>query len=290
MIVLGADVGGTSMRLALFTDGEELARVEAPGVTMRGGEGAALAARLGDLARPLLARAGATRADAFVVGAAGTGREAERGELERALDRQRLAWKVIVTTDAELARAAAFKGSPGVLLTAGTGSIAVGLDQQGTLLRAGGLGWRMGDQGSAYWLGTRGLQAVGAMHDRVGQVTHLAEGLCARAGVAGIAGLVRWSVNATTAEVAALGPAVVASADRGDPVAMGIVQEGVDLLARLALAAGGATLPVALSGGLLAPGRALRERVVRELTERHNVKVNPVAVDPCRGAPVLAGE
>lgn len=289
MIVLGADVGGTSIRVALFVDGDEQARVEAPGGAMRAGQGAALAARLAELARPLLSRAGVVRADAFVVGAAGAGREAEQGELGRALERQRLAWKAIVTTDAELARAAAFGGGPGVLLTSGTGSIAIGVDASGTLSRVGGLGWRMGDQGSAYWLGARGLQAVGAMHDRVGPVTHLAESLCAAAHVAGIAGLVRWSVDATTAEVAALGPAVVESADRGDQVALGIVRDAVDLLARLALAAGGGQVPVALSGGLLAPGRALRERVARELSERHKVSVNRAAVDPCRGAPILAG-
>lgn len=289
MIVLGADVGGTSARVALFVDGIERARVQSAGGAMRAGEGTLIAAQLGDLARPLLSREGVVRADAFVVGAAGAGREAERHELERALDRQRLAWRVTVTTDAELARAAAFAGGPGVLLIAGTGSIAVGVDGQGTLTRAGGLGWRMGDQGSAYWLGARGLEAVGAMHDRIGPVTHLAESLCGRAHVAGIAGLVRWSVLASTAEVASLGPAVVESADRGDPVAIGIVQEAVELLSRLALAAGGAKLPVALSGGLLAPGRALRDRVARELAERHKVTVNLGAVDPCRGAPILAG-
>jgi N-acetylglucosamine kinase-like BadF-type ATPase len=107
--------------------------------------------------------------------------------------------------------------------------------------------------------------------------------------VAGIAGLVRWSVNAGTAEVAALGPAVVDSADRADPVALGIVTEAVELLARLALAAGGDRLPVALAGGLLALGRPLRDRVVEELAGRHHVTVMTAAVDPCRGAPVLAG-
>lgn len=289
VIVLGADVGGTSARVALFVDGTERARVESPGGAMRAGEGHVLAARLGESARPLLSREGVVRADAFVVGAAGAGRDAERNELAQALERQRLAWKVMVTTDAELARAAAFDGGPGVLLIAGTGSIAIGMDEHGVLTRAGGLGWRMGDQGSAYWLGARGLEAVGAMHDRIGPVTHLAESLCARAGVAGIAGLVRWSVVAGTADVAALGPAVVESADRGDSVALAIVQEGVELLARLALAAGGARFPVALSGGLLAPGRALRDRVARELVERHRFEVRLTAVDPCRGAPVLAG-
>jgi glucosamine kinase len=286
--VLSADLGGTSVRVVLYEDDTELARAEGPGGPMRGGQGAAVASRLAALARPLLSRAGIARADAFVVGASGAGREAERRELEHALDTERLAWKVLATSDAELARAAAFGGGPGVLLIAGTGSIAISVDGEGRQQRAGGLGWRLGDQGSAHWLGLRALEAVGAMHDRVGASTHLTEALCVAARVQGIAGLVRWSTAASVADVASLGPVVVETADRGDPVAQEIVQQGVTLLGRLAHAVGAGTLPVALSGGLLAPGRSLRERVARELADRYSAEVHLAPVDPCRGGPALA--
>jgi N-acetylglucosamine kinase-like BadF-type ATPase len=254
---------------------------------MRLGHGEALAAALADLARPLLARSGVVRADVFVVGASGAGREAERLELHAALDAQRIAWQVIVTTDAELARAAAFEGEPGVLLIAGTGSIAIVGDTDGTTRRVGGLGWRMGDQGSAHWLGVQGLIAVGAMHDQLGPPTHLTEALCAKAGVSGIGGLVRWSTTASPAEVAALGPTVVAAADERDLVAEGIVTTGVEWLVRLAESAGAGRLPVALSGGLVSPGRPLRERACNALTAR-GIRVEMHPIDPCRGAPVLA--
>jgi len=195
-----------------------------------------------------------------------------------------------VTTDAELARAAAFAGAPGVLLIAGTGSIAVARDARGHSKRVGGLGWRMGDQGSAHWLGARALEAVGAMHDGLGEVTHLAESLCAAAHVAGIGALVRWSVTATPTQVAALGPAVLHTADSGDKIAVEIREAAVDALARLAVSAGGGVLPVALSGGLLAPGRPLRDRVTAALEGRHRATVLQRAIDPCRGAPVIAAE
>src|SRR5690606_28505354 len=195
--VLSADLGGTSVRVVLYVDRDERGRAEAPGGPMRTGQGTEIAARLASLARPLLSREGVVRADAFVVGAAGAGRESERTELERALSEERIAWQVMVVTDAELARAAAFEGGPGVLLIAGTGSIAIGADAQGRVTRVGGLGWRLGDQGSAHWLGARALEAIGAMNDRIGPVTHLAERIPAAVGVAGIAGLVRWSTTAT---------------------------------------------------------------------------------------------
>jgi glucosamine kinase len=290
MIIVGADVGGTSSRVVVYHDDTERGRAEGPGSPMRLGQGNHLAAALAEMARPLLMRGRTVRADALVVGAAGAGREGERAELQLALEQQRLAWRVIVTTDAELARAAAFGGAPGVLLIAGTGSIAVARDVRGQSRRVGGLGWRMGDQGSAYWLGARALEAVGAMHDGLGSVTHLAESLCTAATVAGIAGLVQWSTTATAAQVAALGPAVLDCATAGDQVAMHLRDAAVEALAQLAMAAGGGQLPVAMSGGLLAPGRPLRDRVAAALEKTHRATVIHRAVDPCRGAPVLARE
>ncbi|MDX2207408.1 MAG: BadF/BadG/BcrA/BcrD ATPase family protein [Gemmatimonadales bacterium] len=287
MIVLGADVGGTSSRVVLFHDGQARGRAEGAGGPMRAGHGEQLAATLAALARQLLLRAGATRADTYVVGASGTGREAERFALEAALDQERVAWKVIVTTDADLARAAAFAGEPGILLIAGTGSIAVVRRADGTDRRVGGLGWRMGDQGSGYWIAIRALTAVGAMHDQLGSPTRLMEGLCTAAAVAGIGGLIRWSTTATTAEVAALAPIVVATADHGDAVAIEIVDEAVGWLVRLAVAAGAKQLPVALSGGLLAPDSTVRRRLRDDLrTEGISVVDRPI--DPCEGAPYLA--
>ena len=290
MIVLGADLGGTTARVALYVDDTERARVEGIGGPMRLGLGGRIAAKLAELARPLLSRSSTARADVFVVGAAGAGRDAERDELREALERERVAWRVVVTGDGELARAAAFRGGPGVLLVAGTGSIAVALDREGRGRRVGGLGWRMGDQGSGYWLGVRALEAIGAMHDGTGPATHLAEAVSGVTGTAGIAALVRWSTTATVAEVAALAPAVIAAADRGDRVAEGIAAAAAEALARLAVAAGAGPLPVAIGGGLLAAGRPLHGRVREELVRRHQVEVLAGAIDPCRGAPVLARE
>lgn len=287
MNVLGADLGGTSGRVVLYTDGHERARAEGSGGPMRAGLGETIARRLAELARPLLTREGIVRADTFVVGAAGAGRDTERFELQTALERERLAWKILVTTDAELARAAAFGGEQGVLVIAGTGSMAISRDATGTLRRVGGLGWRMGDQGSAYWLSSRALEAVGAMHDHLGPSTRLAEALSAAVKVPGLAALVRWSTTASPAEVAALGPVVVHCADQGDAVAAEMVNHAVEWLARIAVAAGGTDTPVAMSGGLLSPGRPLRSRLLHALTER-GVKVETMPVDPCRGAVVLA--
>jgi hypothetical protein len=64
----------------------------------------------------------------------------------------------------------------------------------------------------------------------------------------------------------------------------------VNALVQLAVAAGAGRLPVAMSGGLLAPDRPLRDRVTAALEQKHGAKVIRRAIDPCRGAPFLARE
>ena len=127
VIVLGADLGGTSTRLVLYDDGHERGRSEGPGGAMRAGLGESIARRLAEFARPLLSREGIVRADTFVVGAAGAGRDTERIELQAALERERLAWRVMVVTDVlnSRRRRQHSAGGAGVLVIAGTGSIAI---------------------------------------------------------------------------------------------------------------------------------------------------------------------
>jgi len=68
------------------------------------------------------------------------------------------AGRVAAVSDVELAHAAAFGGGPGLLLVAGTGSIAVARDRRGRWRRAGGWGQLLGDEGSGFWIGRAALR------------------------------------------------------------------------------------------------------------------------------------
>lgn len=63
-------------------------------------------------------------------------------------------------SDAELAWLSRFDGRAGVLLIAGTGSVAVAGGGRGPLRRAGGYGPLLGDEGSAFWIGREGLKRL----------------------------------------------------------------------------------------------------------------------------------
>jgi glucosamine kinase len=82
---------------------------------------------------------------------------------------------VHVTTDFDIALETAVGEAPGVVLIAGTGSSAYGRNAEGRKVRAGGYGPWIGDEGSAYDVGRRAVEAVAHARDGLGPVTLLAE-------------------------------------------------------------------------------------------------------------------
>jgi N-acetylglucosamine kinase-like BadF-type ATPase len=198
LLAVGADVGGTWMRVATRRSGQRSVRV----INHRD--------RVRDLRsffRKLWRRHGWARADvgALVVASRGIWTVAERRRLAHRL--RGLAKQVLVLSDAQAALLGALGARSGILVLSGTGSIVVGRDGRGRWQRAGGMGPLLGDEGSAFWLGREWLRATTAGEDF----------LPARR-------LVR-SAN-PVARIAGLAPRVVQQARRGDPRARRIVKTG----------------------------------------------------------------
>jgi N-acetylglucosamine kinase-like BadF-type ATPase len=143
----GADIGGTWLRLCVLAEGEKPLRFRAP---LRPGERPALAIA------SALKSLGIARVDSLTVGARGFWRPSEKAALRRSLSR--VCRRSRVLSDIELAHWAAFAGSAGVLLCAGTGSAAFARDGGGMSLREGGLGPLLGDEGSGFWIGRQWLR------------------------------------------------------------------------------------------------------------------------------------
>jgi N-acetylglucosamine kinase-like BadF-type ATPase len=80
-----------------------------------------------------------------------------------------------VATDYEIALEAAVGSGPGVVLIAGTGSVAYGRNVKSETARAGGYGPWIGDEGSAFEIGRRAVSAVARTRDHDAPVTLLAE-------------------------------------------------------------------------------------------------------------------
>ena len=293
-VYLGVDAGGSHTTVVL-ADAElrVLARVEGPASAMRPGGGGKSAAVIADTTRRAALQAGvALPAQWMGVGAAGAGRDIEQQELEEALLATDLAGEVRVVSDGEAALRSAFGTEPGMLISAGTGSIAYARDAGGRLHRAGGYGWQMGDEGGGYWMGRRALAAAGAQRDGRGEGSTLGSRLLGALGLRDFDDLVRWAATATPPQVASLAPHVVSAAAEGERVAQAIIHEGAGALGDLVRVLlsrfpNAGPVPLATGGGLLRPESPLLTAL------RSNLAGDPVAlahrpVDPALGALSLA--
>src|SRR5947209_10675544 len=236
-VFLGADAGGSHSTVVIGSPTKILGRADGPGAAMRPGGAAGSAAVLAETARRAAAQAGIELpGDAAVVGAAGAGRRQEQAELEAALVEAGVARRVRVLPDGEVALTTAFARGPGVLVNAGTGSIAYARAPDGKIHRVGGYGWQLGDEGGGYWLGRRALDLAGRAHDGRGEGSTLLARLLAALGLQRFDDLVRWATTATPAQVAALALHVLNAAKEGEAVAQHAVTDAARELAGLALA------------------------------------------------------
>jgi glucosamine kinase len=291
--LVGADVGGSKTAVAVSIDGEIVGRAEGPGAAVRPGRALASSSTIVEVVRRALSAAGKLTGDTLVVGAAGAGRETEREELRTALRSENLVSHVVVTTDIEIALSAAFADGPGIVVSAGTGSVAVGRDRTGKRHRIGGYGWQMGDEGSGYAIGRASLGAVSRAVDGRSPPTALSDRLLQATRSADFDSLVRWAAGASPAEVASLAPHVLAVAAEGDTLAKGIADYAARELSQLAICLVpkmeiDPPIPVAVTGGLLSQDQPLRRALLAKLREESVFAPTQSPVDAVAGALRLA--
>lgn len=263
-VLLGVDSGGSHTAVVVGdAQGRVMARAEGPGSAMKPGGAERSAAVIQDVARRAIAQAKLELPTTLaLVGAAGAGRAPERAELAAALVAAGVARRVDVRGDVEIALAAAFGTGSGIMLNAGTGSIAYARTPDGRLHRAGGYGWQLGDEGGGYWLGRRALAAAARAQDGLEESSTLLERLLVALGLQHFDDLIRWTATATPAQVAALAPHVLNAAREGEMVAQRAVHDAGVELSRLVAALAGhftdeGTVRVTTAGGLLRPGSPL---------------------------------
>ncbi len=296
-VLIGVDGGGTRTRVLLTDfDGNELAHGDGPPTLVDPDKPEESAILLDAIVRRTVDDAGVPRPVAAMwAGLAGAGRESVRERLRATLNEisRDLLRALDVGTDVDAAIFDAFGDGPGIALIAGTGSVVLVNAPDGRRIKVGGWGVQLGDEGSGYALARDALRGVLWAHDGRGPATALTE-LLGDLGLDQPDELIDWASKARKREVAALAPRVVEIADRGDAVAEALRADAVGELRRMLASAltrlGDARKDVeevALVGGLVKPGRALRkdvERVVAEL----GLRVVTEDVVPERGAARLA--
>lgn len=296
-LVAGVDGGGTRTRVLLLArDGATAGRAEGSAALVRPDHPAAAARVVADTVRRAAAGAGVTLPlPAVWTGLAGAGRASVRRALEAALRDERIARAVRVGTDVEAAFHDAFGTGAGIVLVVGTGSVVLGAAQDGRRLQVGGWGGVMGDEGSGYHIGVSALRAIARAADGRIPPTALTAAVLDHLGIACPRELPAWAESATKADVAALAPFAIRTARSGDAGAQAVVQRALNALddqlsaaiRQLFRSASDNPPPVALTGGLIAPGGPLRDDL-EHLVASAGGRLFPRAVTPERGAARLA--
>lgn len=202
--------------------------------------------------------------------------------------------RVVLTGDVVTAYAGALGLRPGVVVAAGTGAVALAV-APGAIARSDGWGHLLGDAGSGYWIGRRGLEVALRAHDGRGGSALLA-GLaeCHVGPLDALPSRIEAHVN-PAASVAAFARQVAEAARRGDEISRSIWAEAAAELAASAAACArrllpaGEPVPVSWSGGLFAADDLLLEPFLGRLAALLPDAVpRPPVGDALAGAALLA--
>jgi glucosamine kinase len=302
-LFLAIDAGGTKTECVLADEARELARGSAGTIKlMRVGEEVATA-RLRGLLKEVASKAGVSLGEVTrtCFGLAGVSSGAVRGWAQQVM-RELVGGEVEVCGDEEIALDAAFRGGPGILVIAGTGSNAIGRAGSATagdlrLVGAGGWGPVLGDEGSGHWIGLQGIRIALSARDRGGPDTVPSPllGEIVRAwGLESLGELVakanvRAGADGAAPDFAALAPVVARCAEEGDALAAAVLQQAGEELAELVRVVsqklGVAEIDVAYTGSVLGKIGRVREAMVGRLRSSvPGVTVRDGAVDALEGA------
>ena len=214
--------------------------------------------------------------------------EAGPGEIETS--------QIKVVGDNVIALEAAFGSGPGVIVIAGTGSIAYGRSRDGQTARAGGWGFAISDEGSGHWIGHAAVAtALRAWDENQDENAPLLLGVMKSWGLKTRESLVL-AANATPSpDFAALFPAVLALADSGDRSAREVLARAGSHLAELAgivvrrLFPDSGAVRAAMSGGVFGSSALVRQVFYNGLhSVRPDAALNPGVIEPVRGALEMA--
>lgn len=193
--------------------------------------------------------------------------------------------------DAAIALTGALNGAAGVIVIAGTGSMAFGRNAAGVEARAGGWGYIFGDEGGAFDLVRGAVRAALREEEGWGQPTVLRGMLLEAAGADNANDLMHrfYTAEFPRERVAAYAPLIDRAAEAGDVVAQGLLKGAAQALATIAgvvrgrLFPAGEAMTISYSGGVFeSPIILARFQMLVELEEA-NLVAAP-AHGPAEGA------
>ncbi len=208
---IGVDGGASRSRAILVNEREKLLEeAEGAGLNPLAVGWDAFAKNYKKLLAALLRKTPPREIQGLCAGLAGVGDKRVRARVHKEIQQLLPNAEIHVITDAEAALWGAFRGGPGLLLIAGTGSICLGMNAQGKTARSGGFGRLLGDEGGGYWMGIEAIKQALKQADRGVQSSAMITAICKEYGLKEIREMVPliYSSEMTGEKAARLAPRI----------------------------------------------------------------------------------
>ncbi len=209
------------------------------------------------------------------IGAAGADTEADYAFFTRVLKEATGSEKVLAVNDGYASMFATLEDAPGVVIAAGTGSICWGKNDKGDVVRMGGWGYLFSDEGSGYSMVSDALDVVCRTIDgRASKGALLLEKLMDSFGVNTHEELIsEIYLSPTPQSIAAYFPLVAEAAQAKDPLALDVIDRGMDALVELAASAARhlemyPVFTIGMTGSILTSVKITRELFMQKMVER----------------------
>ena len=202
---------------------------------------------------------------------------------------------VKLCTDGEILLCGGLNSLEGYCLVAGTGSVALGRSNNGTLVRAGGLGYMLGDEGSAWWIGHEAIVRTLRGNEKRDLESSLLPEILKRCKLSEPQDLVAYVHHqASKADIGSLAPLVTEAARNGDALALDILHKGAQELALLVQSVVKRSpfinhKELVLAGGVMEHDEIVRDRLISILgIDLPDLKIGFPTGSALEGACILA--
>ncbi|MFA7118327.1 MAG: BadF/BadG/BcrA/BcrD ATPase family protein [Sphaerochaetaceae bacterium] len=194
---------------------------------------------------------------------------------------------VKLCSDGEILLCGGLLANEGYCLIGGTGSLALGREKEGTIHRAGGYGYLLGDEGSAWWIAHEALSRSLRSAERRDLPTSMLSALLEACALKDPSELIEYVHHiAGKADIARLAPIVTTFALQGDKLANDILEKGTEELVKLVESVQNESIgnhELVLAGGVLEHDqvvlRLLKQRLALRLPHLEIIKAKGTALD-----------
>ena len=274
---IGIDGGGTKTLLRMTDDNGTLLHEDIGGgsnpYTVPPEQAKALLTTM--IGKALAAMPEGAEIGGICIGAAGADTEADYAFFDQVLREASGSERVLAVNDGYASMFATLRERPGVVIAAGTGSICWGKNEAGDVCRMGGWGYLFSDEGSGYRMVSDALDIVSRTID--GRASHgalLLERLMEAFGVNTHEELISEIYMCPSPQsVAAYFPIVCQAAKENDPLAVDVIDRGMDDLVELVAAAARhlgmyPVFTVGMTGSILTKVELTRQVFIQKMIER----------------------